>query len=303
MTAARTRSTDANDYQEVPSPVAAMPKEFADGHHILPHRHRRAQVVHAISGTMRLATPGGTWVVPPRRAVWVPGGVDHEIRMVGAVSMRTLYIEPEAAPFMPRERCVVVEVSALLRELILAMSEEPVDYPAGGRADAMVALILEELRRATELPLRIPLPADPRLLALCRTMLDDLACDDTLEDWAERIGASGRTLARLFQKETGMSFGAWRQQARLAEALARLAQGRSIAEVSAALGYDSASAFTAMFRRVLGAAPSRYVNASAEGVPRPVPVVASPQPGEALKTGPRGRHRSGRGSLLRSVSS
>ncbi len=302
MTAARTRSTDANDYQEVPSPVAAMPKEFADGHHILPHRHRRAQVVHAISGTMRLATPGGTWVVPPRRAVWVPGGVDHEIRMVGAVSMRTLYIEPEAAPFMPRERCVVVEVSALLRELILAMSEEPVDYPAGGRADAMVALILEELRRATELPLRIPLPADPRLLALCRTMLDDLACDDTLEDWAERIGASGRTLARLFQKETGMSFGAWRQQARLAEALARLAQGRSIAEVSAALGYDSASAFTAMFRRVLGAAPSRYVNASAEGLPRPVPVVASPQPGEALKTGPRGRQRSGRGSLLRSVS-
>lgn len=300
MTAAR--STDPNDYQDVPSPVAAMPKEFADGHHIRPHRHRRAQVVHAIGGTMRVTTPGGTWVVPPRRAVWVPGGIDHEIRMVGPVSMRTLYIEPEAAPFMPRERCVVVEVSALLRELILAMGEEPVDYPAGGRAEAMVALILEELRRATELPLRIPLPADPRLLGLCRTLLDDLASDDTLEDWAERIGASGRTLARLFQKETGMSFGVWRQQARLAEALARLAQGRSIAEVSAALGYDSASAFTAMFRRVLGTAPSRYVNAS-EGLPRAAPVVASSQPGEAPKTGPRGRHRSGRSLPLRSVSS
>jgi len=300
---ARARSTDPRDYQDVPSPVAAMPKDFADGYHILPHRHRRAQVVHAIGGTMRLSTAGGTWVVPPRRAVWVPGGIDHEIRMVGPVSMRTLYIEPEAAPFMPRERCVVVEVSPLLRELILAMGEEPVDYPTGGRAEALVALILEELRRATELPLRIPLPADPRLLALCRTMLEDLASDDTLEDWAERIGASGRTLARLFQKETGMSFGAWRQQARLAEALARLAQGRSIAEVSSALGYDSASAFTAMFRRVLGTAPSRYVNAAAEGLPRAAPVVASPQPDEAPKTGPRGRHRSGRGSPLRAVSS
>lgn len=162
---ARARSTDPRDYQDVPSPVAAMPKEFADGYHILPHRHRRAQVVHAIGGTMRLSTLGGTWVVPPRRAVWVPGGVDHEIRMVGPVSMRTLYIEPEAAPFMPRERCVVVEVSALLRELILAMGEEPVDYPAGGRADALVALILEELRRATELPLRIRFPPTRASLA------------------------------------------------------------------------------------------------------------------------------------------
>ncbi|MBM3531835.1 MAG: AraC family transcriptional regulator [Alphaproteobacteria bacterium] len=255
------RSTDAADYQEVPSPVAAMPKEFADGHHILPHRHRRAQVVHAIGGTMRLATETGAWVVPPRRAVWVPGGIEHEIRMVGPVSMRTLYIEPDAAPFMPSTHCVVVEVSALLRELILAMGEQPVDVTPDRRAEAMIGLILDELRRATELPVSIPLPADPRLLGLCHAMLDDLAAGETLEAWAERLSVSGRTLARLFRRETGLSFGAWRQQARLAEAIAALSRGRSIAEVAASLGYGSPSAFTAMFRRVLGEAPSRYVRA------------------------------------------
>lgn len=297
------RSTDPNDYQDVPRPVAAMPKEFADGHWIKPHRHRRAQVVHAVGGTMRLSTQGATWVVPPRRAVWVPGGIEHEIRMQGAVSMRTLYIEPAAAPFMPADRCVVIEVSALLRELILAMGEEPVDYPLGGRADAMVAVILEELRRSTELPFRIPLPSDRRLLAICRAMLEDLSADDTLEAWAEKIDASGRTLARLFHRETGLSFGAWRRQARLAEALARLARGASVAEVSSALGYGSPSAFTAMFGRVLGTVPSRYVKEAAEGLPMPAPVVASRQPDEVPRTGPMGRNRPGRVRGLRSFSS
>ena len=255
------RSTDPADYQDVARPVAAMPKEFADGHHIPPHSHRRAQFVHAISGTMRVTTPGGAWVVPPKRAVWIPPETVHEIRMVGDVAMRTLYIEPGAAAGMPDDRCIVVEVSVLLRELILAMIDEPVEYPERGRAGALVALILDELRRAATVPVRVPLPADPRLLSLCRTMLDDLAADRTLEGWAERIGASGRTLARLFRRETGLSFGAWRQQARLAEALSRLSEGQGVATVADALGYDSASAFAAMFRRALGNAPSRYVGA------------------------------------------
>jgi AraC-like DNA-binding protein len=259
------RSTDANDYQDVPSPVAAMPKEFADGHHILPHRHRRAQVVHAISGTMRLSTETGTWMVPPNRAVWVPGGIEHEIRMVGRVSMRTLYIEPDAAPFMPAAHCLVVEVPALLRELILAMGEQPIEDAPDPRAAAMIGLTLDELRRATALPVRIPLPADPRLLGLCRAMLEDLASGHTIEDWAERLSVSGRTLARLFRRETGLSFGDWRQQARLAEAIAALSRGRPIAEVAATLGYTSPSAFTAMFRRTLGSAPSRYVGATLRG--------------------------------------
>jgi len=252
------RSIDPADYQDVPRPVAAMAKEFADGHVTPRHHHRRAQLIHAIAGTMRVTTQDGAWVVPPLRAVWLPPEQPHEVAMIGAVSMRTLYVEPQAASFMP-DRCLVVEVAPLLRELILGAVEEPMVYPLGGRADTIAALILEELRRARELPLRVPLPAEPRLRALCLAMLDDLSQDGTLEDWAGRLGASGRTLARLFLRETGLSFGAWRRQARLAEAVARLTQGSSIAEIAAALGYESPSAFTAMFRRELGESPRRYV--------------------------------------------
>src|ERR1043165_6946223 len=132
-----TRSTNADDYQHVPRPIAAMPKEFADGHVIAPHAHARAQLLYAASGTMRViaqeATSHATWMVPTLRALWIPAAVTHEIRMCGPVSMRTLYIEPEAAPWAD-DRCAVIEVSGLLRELILEAMRQPVEYDTAGRA-------------------------------------------------------------------------------------------------------------------------------------------------------------------------
>jgi len=252
------RSTNPEDYQHVPRPVSAMPKDFPSGHTIRPHRHARAQLVYAVTGVMRVTTEKGAWIVPPQRAVWMPAGMQHEIRMSGRVAMRTLYIEPAVAP-ASLDDCTVLEVAPLLRALILRAVEEPVDYDERGSAGLVMALILEELRRVTRVPLRIPLPADARLAALCRALLDDPAAADTLDDWAERVGASARTLARLFQRETGMGFTQWRQQVRLAEAVSRLAQGEPVALVSEHLGYASASAFTAMFRRALGATPRHYL--------------------------------------------
>jgi len=140
--------------------------------------------------------------------------------------------------------------------------EEPIEYDETGAAGLVMALILAELARATTVPLRIPLPADARLATLCRALLDDPAAAGTLDAWAERVGASARTLARLFQRETGMGFTQWRQQVRLAEAVGRLAKGEPVARVADSLGYSSASAFTAMFRRTLGATPRRYLGRS-----------------------------------------
>ena len=257
------RSTNAADYQDVASPVAAMAKEFANGFWVAPHRHARAQLVFAASGMMRVATPGGAWIVPPLRAVWIPPGVEHEIWMVGAVSMRTLYVTAEAAASLPVE-CGVVEVSNLLRALILSAAEEAPDERAttGGdpreRAALIMSLILSELHRAATVPLCVPLPREPRLLGLCRALLENPAASDTLEMWAAQAGASSRTLVRLFRRETGLSFGAWRQQARLAEAVSMLSLGRPVAEVARILGYGSPSAFTAMFRRALGKTPRGY---------------------------------------------
>jgi hypothetical protein len=138
------RSTDPAAYQDVSRPVAAMPKNFAAGAVVPPHRHKRAQLLYAAAGVMRVTTPSGTWVVPPHRAVWIPPGITHEIRMIDAVAMRTLYVSRNAAARLPRD-CVVVEVSGLLRELILAAMNEPVHYRTGSRGEAIARLLLHEI--------------------------------------------------------------------------------------------------------------------------------------------------------------
>ena len=251
------RSTNPEDYQHVSHAVAAMPKDFAAGFEILPHRHARAQLIHATAGTMRVSTEDGVWVVPPQRALWVPGGVTHGIVMLSDTTMRTLYVRGDDAAAMPTV-CRVLSVSPLLRELIVRATELPVQYDETGPAGHVVALILSELQGLQSLPLQLPMPRDPRLRGLCTTLLDATGDQRPLEAWARSINVSARTLARRFQNETGLSFGAWRQQARVLEAMGRLGGGEPVTQVALDLGYESVSAFSAMFHRATGAPPSQF---------------------------------------------
>jgi AraC-like DNA-binding protein/mannose-6-phosphate isomerase-like protein (cupin superfamily) len=253
------RSIDADDYQGVPRPVTAMAKEFTPGSSTGPHRHRRAQLIYAVEGVMRITTAQGVWALPSRRALWVPAGIDHQVDMIGPVSMRTLYVTPEAAHGLWPD-CCVVEVTSLLRELIVALGTLPIEYPLEGRAGQIAALTLAELAVATVLPIHIPWPSDRRLQAVCRAILAHPGRERTVHEWGDQVGASGRTLIRLFQAELGMNYRQWVQQVRLAEAMGRLSLGQPVARIAAELGYRSPSAFSAMFRRSMGAAPNAYLN-------------------------------------------
>ncbi len=242
--------------QTLPHLVTAKSRDYLGG--ATPtHHHPRAQLIYAGEGVMRVETDAGCWVVPPLRGVWVPGMTDHRVVMLGAVAMRTLYFRQDAAPELP-QTCCLVEVRPLLRELIYALVAEPVDYDRAGRAGLIAALILKELRFLRVEALHLPMPADPRLQRLCRALIEQPDARATMETWADGLATSSRTLARLFHRETGMSFSHWRQQARLVEALARLSKGEPVARVADRLGYRSASAFTAMFKRTLGVEPRRY---------------------------------------------
>jgi AraC-like DNA-binding protein len=236
-----------------------MPKDFRAGFLIEPHSHERAQLIYATVGTMRVSTDEGHWVVPPQRALWMPAGVRHSILMSGDVTMRTLYLRADAATGMPDE-CRVLPVSPLLRELIVRATELPLHYEEKGPAGHLMALLLAELHRdAGGLPLQLPMPTpDSRLRQICEALLAAPGDPRTLEQWAPSANASARTLARLFVAETGLTFGAWRQQARVLEAMGRLSDGEPVTQVALDLGYDSLSAFSAMFRRAAGVSPSQY---------------------------------------------
>jgi len=252
------RSRDADDYQHLPHAVTALAKDFAPGDTTGPHTHPRGQLVYAVAGVMRVTTQQGIWTLPPLRGLWVPPHTLHGIDMVDAVSMRTLYVQAEAADTL-WDRCQIIEISGLLRELILALADEPVQYELQGRAGRIASLLLTELRSAPVIPIRIPWPQDRRLQTVCRAILAQPGISRTVHDWGDEVGASGRTLIRLFQSELGLNYRQWVQQVRLADALCRLSLGQPVGRVAAELGYRSASAFSAMFRRALGTPPQHYL--------------------------------------------
>lgn len=251
------RSRRAIDYQDVPRPVAAMADEYPAGHATPLHAHRRSQLFYGSSGVARVATSDGTWVAPPLRAIWVPGGVEHQVVCRGPVSFRTLYIEPNASPQLPKT-CRVMEVSDLLRSLIIASVAVPLAYDVTGRDGCLMQLILHEIETAPVSPLYIRMPRSRPLRRMCEAILEDPSTQESIDDWALRTGMSRRTLTRHFRLETGISIATWITQARLIEAMSRLAEGASVTTVAFEVGYESSSAFGAMFRRTFGTSPTRY---------------------------------------------
>ncbi|MGH8204674.1 MAG: AraC family transcriptional regulator [Steroidobacteraceae bacterium] len=253
------RSTRGADYQDIPRPIAAMADEYPPGHHDPRHHHKRAQLIYACAGVTVVITEQASFVVPPQRAVWVPAGVEHEAYVRSHVSLRTLYLSEEACVGLPKT-CRVIEISDLLRELIVEACRIPIEYDVNGRDGRVMELILAELAAAPRAPLQVPMPRNERLVRVCTAILRDPAQNDALDDWAELSGMGRRTFTRTFRRETNVSFATWRQNVRLMEALSRLAMGESVTDVAFDVGYSSSSAFTAMFRRTFGVPPTTYMS-------------------------------------------
>ena len=208
---------------------------------------------------MTVTTRAAAYVVPPQRAVWMPGSVDHRIDARSAVAMRTLYVEPGAAAGLPMEVCVL-QVTPLLRELIVTAVAAGPSYEPSSPQSRVMSVILDQIGTQPVASLALAMPTDPRLLRVAQSLIANPADSRDLGEWARAVGASKRTLGRLFTAQTRMSFQAWRQQRRLLRALELLATGDNVTTIALELGYDNTSAFIAMFRRCLGTTPTRYLN-------------------------------------------
>lgn len=218
----------ASDRVPTPSrPVRLGARDLDTDELLTAHKHAWGQVTYALEGVFRVTVGNNSWIAPPLRAIWIPPEVVHEVVIVEKARLRPLLIDASASPF-PGHDCHVLNVSPLLRELIVALSQ--LDTP-GGRESLIAGLLLDELRQSDTLPMRIALPADKRLKSLCET---------------------------LIEQELGMSFGQWRQQMRLAHAAPLIARGLPLSQVALELGYASQSAFSAMFKKTFGQTPSEF---------------------------------------------
>lgn len=231
------------------------------------------QLIHATQGSLTVETVRGTWIVAAHRGLWMPSGEKHEIRVNGPAAMRSVYFRARAARALPRH-CCAVNVTPLLRELIL----RAVDLGALDRAlpqqRRLAAVLLDEVRALPDVPLQLPMPRDTRAAKAATLLRADPAGGLTAKV-ARQAGASVRTLERLFQKETGIALGTWIRRMRLLHALGLLADGVSVTSVAAECGYESTSAFVSMFRKELGCTPGRYFRETVAGFCRAPRVSAS----------------------------
>ncbi|MBX8500862.1 helix-turn-helix transcriptional regulator [Pseudomonas cichorii] len=241
--------------QDLPRPLYARAESLSAGSWTPPHRHDWVQFSYAISGVLGVHTAEGSFFAPPQWGVWVPAGLEHQVVTSMQAEMRSLYVRTQDSGWAP-ERCRVLEVTPLARELIKTFCLLPVAYPEDDSPEArLVQVLLDQLSQLPEVGFSLPLPRHPRLLGLCNELIENPARLITLHDWATRLGTSEKTLMRLFQRETGLSFRGWRQRARLLSSLSALEEGDSVTNAALACGYDSTSAFIAAFKGLFGYTP------------------------------------------------
>lgn len=242
---------------DTPRPVVALAAEYFPGQVFDFHSHSRAQLLYASSGVMTVETHDGIWVVPPLRAVWIPPAMPHKVLAFNHVSMRSLYFSQEYCEGTP-DGCCIVFVSPLFKELILEAARMPRLYPLNGAEERMLLVLMDYIKQMHVAPLTLPVPDDPRIRAIYRSLDENPGDKRTLEEWGKEVGLTRRTLTRLFLMETAMTFGQWKQQIRLLKSLALLAGNEQVTTVAMEVGYDNPSAFIAMFRKALGTTPSKY---------------------------------------------
>lgn len=240
--------------------ITTLTRDYPAGHKIRWHFHDRDQLVYASRGVMTIRTKVGTWVVPTHRAVWISASVPHAIAMSGTVAMRTLYFKPGLARSLPRT-CCVVNVSPLLRELVLHACGFPALRMRVPWQKHLIDMILDHLKAIQMVPLQLPHLSDLRAIRVTERLMADPGGTHTLTHLCESAGASKRTVERIIQREAGMTLGKWRQQLRLMEAVRLLAEGAKVTHAAIEAGYNSPSAFISMFRKMLGTTPALYFRA------------------------------------------
>lgn len=237
----------------------SLASRLTGGHVIPPHAHPWRQLVYATSGAMTLTAQRRVWMVPPGNAVLLPAGRVHSIHMWGDVELRTLYFPASLdANALDSDECRVLAVSALLRELILRVVEWGALDSRTPAHRNLLALLLDEMEAAPVTPATLPLPEDARAAAVAQQVLASPSAGHALEDLARGHAVGRRTLERIFRRETGMSFGLWKQKARLSDAVRLLVEGRSVTDTALDTGYASVSAFIAAFKRTFGRTPGQW---------------------------------------------
>jgi AraC-like DNA-binding protein len=237
--------------------IRSFSARFSPGHAIESHSHSWSQLVYAREGVIAVESENVCWIVPTSRAIWVPAGQSHSIKMYGRVFLQTVYFEsrPETAIDLP---CAAYEIPPLMRELISFVCQKGIVHSDTDEHRSLIAFLTCQVRKLEPFGLRVPMPSDQRAKRLALLLIDNPGTDRPLADLCEECGTSLRTMQRVFSQELGMPLSRWRNQVIMVHAIQLLASDRTITQVSLELGFESVSAFIFSFRKYFGVSPGQY---------------------------------------------
>lgn len=237
--------------EETPRPVTVLHQSFRVGARTRWHSHRRTELLHASGGLLVLHTESGTWTVPSGYALLVPADLPHELAAYGCCEMRAAFLTDEALGDAVPRGCRVIGVSELLEVALRSLANGPLLYGLDGRGGHLAALIVDEIREASEIQIALPMPQTSSLRKLAREMIQKPSLALDLDSWAEHVGVSRSTFTRRFRGETGLSFAEWRRRLRMLHTLTLQANGVPLRQAAMTAGYRNANALRDMMRRTL----------------------------------------------------
>lgn len=247
-----------------PRPLTVRSQSLAARQYFAEHSHDWNQLVYAISGVLTVNAGGGSFVISPEQAAWLPTGLSHRVGSLLGAEFRSLWIANETDASLPPPEATVFAVSPLLKALIIEADAVSGAPDGDGYAGRVTQLILDQLRRAHPISTALPWPTSSALTTLCEALYANPADPRENSEWGRALGMSERTLARHFVAETGVSLRSWRRQLRLFRAIELLGGGMGVTQAALELGYSSTSAFIYAFRQEMGCPPHAYMHGRAE---------------------------------------
>jgi AraC-like DNA-binding protein len=240
-------------------PVIPIELNVQDAVSASAHSHPRGQLIYASHGIVRIVTTLGTWLVPPTQAIWIPPNLQHDVIFPGKVTLYSLFMSETACKRLPKI-CTVLKITALIREMIMRASEWGDQYQPQDQGYRFMQVLIDELSLADATLIDIPSVQDPRLLRVTELLTYRPNANLNQNELAALACVSPRTLARLFFNEAGMTLGEWNRRLLVHHALDRLTKGKTVTAVALDLGYGNTTSFVAMFKKILGISPRRYMN-------------------------------------------
>lgn len=250
--------TQRSEHRELTHPIMPVRRDIEPMVQIAKHSHCWGQLVYASQGVMQVIADDGYYIVPPGQALWVPSHVEHQVASRYGASFRNLHIDESLCKVLG-EDVYSFNVEPLLREVILVMCTWPFDYDVTVERERLFAVLLDLLQAAPKTGLFMPSIIDQRLSPIIEAVTAQPDNKKNLQQWSSEVGASSRTLNRLFNKYFGFGFSAWKQKLKIILALDLLADGHTTQAIASQLGYESSSAFIYAFRNQLGCSPRHYL--------------------------------------------